>query len=244
MDTTKLIAEVLEDLEEEKREIEQRIALVNSIDWTKPVTEDEWHELCETSIRTSPLLAVLVKNIFPNAEEIKIGSNFVNFKLYGYSVQIPNSRCRGIYIATEDWYKDITYQREHRSDMHRGVMLNLKDYFDAVDNHLGWKKQAKARIAKRAYRNDLELFIKWFSYYRWKKVDRKKFEELWEKEEREYNEYTQKLERIDRENKENLNRVLTVLVPELDKFSADRFSYYDGHYHLTLKDVMVKEGLV
>lgn len=242
--TTKLINEAIADLEEEKAEIEQRIALVKSIDWSKPVTEDEWHELCETSIRTSPLLAVLVKNIFPNAENINVGCNYVYFDLYGYKIQIPNSRCRGINIATSDWYNDIKYSKENRSPMHTPNTLDVMAYFDAVDNKRGWKEQAKHRLYRSSSMSDLELFIKWFGKYKWKKVDRAKWEERWADEERRYNDKTVWYEEKEKENKDKLNFVLTVLMPELEKFSTEHYAYYNNGYHLTVKEIMEKEGVV
>jgi hypothetical protein len=243
-DTTNLINEALNDLEEEKTEIERRIALVKSIDWTKPVTEDEWHELCETSIRTSPLLAVLVKNIFPNAENITIGCNYAYFELYGYKIQIPNSRCRGINIATSDWYNDIKYSREHRGDPHPPLTREVMAYFDAVDNKRGWKEQAKHRLYHASTMSDFELFIKWFGKYKWKKVDRAKWEAKWEEEERRYTEKTAWYEKTEAENREKLEFVLNVLMPELDKFSDYHCSYYNNGYHLTVNEILEKEGMV
>lgn len=242
-DTTKLINEALNDLEEEKTEIEQRISLVKSIDWSKPVTEDEWHELCETSIRTSPLLAVLVKNIFPNAEDINIGCNYAYFDLYGFKIQIPTSRCRGINIATNDWYRDVKYTRKHRGNAHTLQMMDVMAYFNAVDNKLGWKEQAKHRLYNSHNMSDFELFIKWFGKYKWKKVDRAKWQARWDEEERRYAEKTAWYDETERKNREKLDFVLNVLMPELEKFSKEHYSYYNNGYHLTVKEIVEKEGL-
>ena len=139
------VEEAVKDLLEEKQEIENRISLIQSIDWNKPVTEDVWHEICETPIRGTDLLKILVTNIFPEAEEIKVGANYVNFKLRGFDIQIPTSRCRGINIGT-NWYKDPnTVCIEPRA--HSETTTYMKMYFDAVDNKEGWKNKSAQEAA-------------------------------------------------------------------------------------------------
>lgn len=240
----RIISETIENLNREKYEIEDRIRLIASIDWTKPVTEDEWHELCETSIRGSELvLGALVKSIFPEATDIVRSPNYVNFSLHGYSVQIPTSRCRGINIAT-DWYRDISYQKEHRGPVHSTNMVDLRNYFDAKDNHLGWKAEAKARLWNG--HSDFWLFWHWFTKEKWRKIDRRWFEDMWELEELQFAENTQRIEQIEAQNREHLNFILANLMPELDKFSTEHYSYFgcaDGRDHLTIKEILEKEGL-
>ena len=46
--------------------------------------EDTWHKICFTSLRTSDLMGRLLKNIFPDAEDIKVDCNYVMFTLYGF----------------------------------------------------------------------------------------------------------------------------------------------------------------
>lgn len=83
------IQEVLETLQSDITEKENQINLIKNIDWTKSVTEEGWHQICETLLRTSDSLCDLLKNTFPNATDIKLGMNYVNFNLYGFKCLLP-----------------------------------------------------------------------------------------------------------------------------------------------------------
>lgn len=234
------VEEAVKDLLEEKQEIENRISLIQSIDWNKPVTEDVWHEICETPIRGTDLLKILVTNIFPEAEDIKIGANYVNFKLRGFDIQIPTSRCRGINIGTS-WYKNPnTVCIEPR--VHSETTTYMKMYFDAVDNKEGWKKQAQARLHRAGY-NDFGLFIAWFGRYKWKKVDREHFERQYKNEEENFK---QRELRKQEERKAILEKARVMkeeIIPILDKFSTKHFAYYDGSHHKTPEEIFKIEKI-
>ena len=73
------VEEAIKDLQEDITEKQNQIELIKNIDWNKPVNEETWHQICDTPLRTSDLLGFLVKNIFPEAENINIS------KLQGYT---------------------------------------------------------------------------------------------------------------------------------------------------------------
>jgi hypothetical protein len=245
MNNNDIVSEALRLLEEEKSTIEQRIELIQSVDWSKPIDEDGWHAICETPLRDSDLLNILITNTFPDAKHIMRGPNYVIFDLRGYKIQIPTSRCRGINIAT-DWYYDMSYRKAHRRPVHSADMMDLKKYFDAKDQKLGWKAEANARIHGEYYPNDLFLFFGWFTKWKWKKVDRKLFDDVWDLEEKEYAEDAMIIEEFERENRKHIEYILNDIMPELDKFSAEHYAYFsctDGRHHLTIKEILEKEGL-
>lgn len=136
------VSEVIRDLNREIDETQNKIAIVKSIDFTKPVTESQWHTICETPLRYSNLLAVLVKNTFPLAENILVHCNYVYFDMLGFKVQIPTSRCQGINVDTSWYRKDNGEPTKIYSD----TIENMIKYFNAVDNKLGWYECAKHRL--------------------------------------------------------------------------------------------------
>ena len=238
-----IVSEALHNLDKEQLDIEHRRNLIKSIDWTKPVTEDEWHALCETSARSSEiLLSTLVKNIFPDAIDIVHTPNYVSFSLLGYRIQIPTSRCRGINIAT-NWYKNIWFEKNalHNSPIHSADIFDLKKYFDAKDQKLGWRAEAEARIHGESYYNDFQLFWLWFTRWKWKKIDRVWFETTWKEEEYQHNEAVKRLEKAEVENKKHLKFIVETLIPELNKFSTEHNAFFDsfsGRTHLSINDIL------
>lgn len=94
--------EMLKDAINEKMEL---LTLVRSLNTAKPVNEKTWHKITLTPLRTSKaVMSALTKSIFPDAENIVVGCNAVQFHLYGFVVQIPTSIETCIYIDTS-WYE-------------------------------------------------------------------------------------------------------------------------------------------
>lgn len=84
--------------------LKEQIKLIESIEEVKEINEDIWHKFCETPLRYSTLLSEFVKQLFPEAENIRVGCNNVDFEYMGFKIQIPTSRCLGINIDTS-WYE-------------------------------------------------------------------------------------------------------------------------------------------
>ena len=51
------VSDAIKELNREIDETKNKIVIVKSIDFTKPVTEKQWHTICETPLRSSDLLA-------------------------------------------------------------------------------------------------------------------------------------------------------------------------------------------
>lgn len=58
------VEEAIKDLQEDINKKQSQIDLIKSIDWSKPVNEDIWHEICETPLRSSDLLSIYLKIFF------------------------------------------------------------------------------------------------------------------------------------------------------------------------------------
>lgn len=88
--------EMLKDAINEKMEL---LTLVRSLNTAKPVNEKTWHKITLTPLRTSKaVMSALTKSIFPDAENIVVGCNAVQFHLYGFTILIPTSVENCIYI--------------------------------------------------------------------------------------------------------------------------------------------------
>ena len=61
------IKETLAELENEKKELENRIELVKSFDklTTADFTEEVYHDFCETTLRGTDILGEKLANVFP-----------------------------------------------------------------------------------------------------------------------------------------------------------------------------------
>lgn len=215
------VSEAIRDLNREIDEAQNKIAIVKSIDFTKSVTESQWHTICETPLRNSDLLAVLVKNTFPLAENILVHCNYVYFDMLGFKVQIPTSRCQGINVDTSWYRKDDGEPTKIYSE----TIENMIKYFNAVDNKLGWYECAKHRLRYGKTCKKWLLFIVWWFKYRWKDPKRKQFEEVKSKQEQAYKERVEKYRSERKDLKNKTETLLNQLLPLLNEFSTQHYDY-------------------
>lgn len=96
------VQNIISSLEEEKNKILTEQSIVSFIDFeTYKPTEKQWHQLMEIdNIRTNKILtSCLIKNIFPKATDIRLGANYIYFKLNEIDCMISISRMNEVYIA-------------------------------------------------------------------------------------------------------------------------------------------------
>lgn len=231
------VKEAIEDLKEEIAEKENHIRLLESIDFTKAVDEDIWHEICKTGLRYSDLLGVLVKNIFPLAKNIKVGCNYVDFEMMGFNVEIPTSYCRGINVDTS-WYKRDS--GEPKLEYNDAVKSMMK-YFKAVENKAGWYECAKYKIRNGWNYRKWYLFLMWFFKYKWTDSRRDDFDKAVKMAEESHQ---KRLERYYAERKEmrkKAEKLINEVVPILDEFSTQHFCYNDQGY--TIEEIKTFENI-
>ncbi len=245
MDRDNDIKEVIQEIDENISELILQKEILQNLDFSKPVDEETWHKLCETPLRNSDLLGVLVKNIFPLAEDIKVHCNYVYFNLLGFKVQIPTSSCYSINIDTS-WYC-CSYWKEPKL-VYDPIIDEITKYFEAVNNHKGWYECAKNRIRSGESYRKWVLFLMWFGKYKWKPIT-SRHKQAYENRKRENEEeYKRNLEKYRKEFKETQERVdllFNELIPMLDKFSTKHFSYNDqGWNSVSLEKIKKNEELI
>lgn len=220
-----LIEETIQEIQEEIKEKQYQLNLIKSIDWDQPVDEDTWHQICETSLRSSDLLGILVKNTFPNAKNIEVGCNYIFFSLHGFMCGIPTSRTHEIYVETR-WY---TKDRGEPNRNENNQCQQMRKYFQAKDNNENWEPLFDALYLSNHFEHlpDQKMpkrwvkFILWFGYYRWKNDHRDKWENIFEMHQKHYEEKLNFYYHTRKTMHENAKIMMEQVVPELKTFSEN-----------------------
>ena len=231
------VEEAIKDLQEDIMEKQNQIELIKGIDWNEPLNEKIWHEICDTPLRTSDLLSVLVKNIFQNAEDIKVGCNYVSFKLYGFKCALPTSRCNGAYIET-GWYQKDNGQPTLPETI---AQYHMRRYFQAKDNKENWEVLFDERLSSyKSYKKWIK-FIMWFGHYKWKKIDRAKWEEIFAENQNKLDRMINKYNQERKEMYEKTKQMVEIVIPELKRFSMKVYKLKNSDW-LTPQKIAELEG--
>ena len=239
-DVQTMVSEAIQEMEEDQKELQQKIKYVKDFDFSVPVTEEQWHQICETPLRWTDVMAHLVKNRFPNAEHIKVTANDVVFDLEGFSVRIPTSRTPGINVDTSWYYKKLTEPEIHLSP----ALKSMKRYFELLDSgKASWYELARARI-NRPYSKGY-LFLVWHLCYKWKNPKRELFDQLMEKAEENHKKAVRNYYETNAKMKEKAKKLLKDVLPQLDAFSKTHGNYYYStgfSSYTTVDDIKELEG--
>lgn len=147
----KAVTEAINDLNKEKRELEESIELLKNLE-VKSLTEEEWHKICETPLRHNDVLSVFIQTMFEGATDIQVGANIVRFNYKDFIIDIPTSLCRGITVDMS-WYVDIDKMEENIEDLKNTEWRNLdihmstnarevyqyKEYLEKKSEGANWK---------------------------------------------------------------------------------------------------------
>lgn len=236
------IEKAIKELREEIKEKENYIHTIQKVNWEKPITEKEWHTICETPLRYSPLLGVMLKNIFPEAKEIKVDCNYVFFALYGFQCVIPTSRCKGIEVRT-DWYvKDNGIPKEE--NIYYGINDRMRKYFDAVDMHESWDVLLKYRVPSSDRYRRWVRFLMWFGKYKWRDPHRQEWEKEFEKDKKTFEMKTSQYLDTRRQMKDKVLYMRDKLLPELYKFTEHVRTFRStSMYNHDINEILALENL-
>lgn len=232
--------EAINDLQEEIKEKQNQIELIKNINWSKPVDEKTWHAICETSLRTSDLLKILVTNTFPDAQNIIIHPNYVYFDLYGFECAIPTSRNEGIYINTNWYQKDFG----EPTSADTNLQCRMKEYFEAKDNKENWEILFNKRLPGYKSHRKWVKFIMWFCYYKWKNDHRDNWEETFAVSQKHLEQKIDSYHKTRKEMHERTKLMVGVVIPKLSKFSPNVSNLQDCNnlFTLSLNEIAESEG--
>lgn len=232
-----IIAAAVKSLETDIETKKEQINLLKKLNLKEPITEEEWHEICETPLRSSEIMAQLLKNIFPNAEDIIVHANYVYFNMYGFKLQIPTSRQYGINVNTL-WYNSDYKTKEIFK--YTQNTLSMKKYFDAVDDNANWYTLAKLRLlgSDKKY----ILFFRWFLKYKWKDPHREEWEKIFKQEEEDYQKRMKEHEKYVQKTIEKIFTLCNKLLPEINKFSSEHFAFDSFQGRSTTLEKILEEN--
>ena len=95
----------------------------------------------------------------------------------------------------------------------------MRKYFQAKDNKENWEVLFDERLSSYKSCKKWTKFIMWFGYYKWKKIDRTKWEEVFTENQ---NKLDRMIDEYNQERKEMYEKTKTMVeavIPELRKFS-------------------------
>lgn len=237
MDRT--VNEAIEEIKDDIETLKLQVQLLENLDLSKSVDEDTWHEICETPLRSSDILGILVKNIFPLAENIIVHCNYVYFDMLDFKVQIPTSRCRGINVDLS-WYHNYSEPELY----YPSALRELIKYFEAIDNNLGWYEEMKYRLSYGEHCKKYILFLVYIFKYKWKKVNRELVEKEKEKFNQSYQKHLIKYYKDKSEIHQKSEKLINELLPLLDNFSKQHLLYNQGSpYEATIEEIKELEDL-
>lgn len=122
------IAEAIQDIDLEIDDLLEQKHILQALNVNEVVTEQNWHKICHTSLRTSDIMEKLCKNIFPEAEDIKVGCNYVSFVLYDFNCYIPTSNITGIEVDLS-WFKKL--KKPKLDDFETRECIKLRNLLNA-----------------------------------------------------------------------------------------------------------------
>ena len=231
------VEEAIKDLQEDITEKQNQIELIKNIDWNKPVNEETWHQICDTPLRTSDLLGILVKNIFSEVENINVGCNYVSFDLYGFRCALPTSRRNGVYIET-GWYQKDDGQPTLPETISQ---YHMRRYFQAKDDKENWEVLFNERLSSyKSCRNWIKL-IMWFGYYKWKNVHREIWEEAFVENQNKLDRMIEKYNQTRKEMHDKTKIMVEIVIPELKRFSMNVYKLRSSDWK-TPQEIAELEG--
>ena len=166
----------------------------------------------------------LLKNIFPDAEDIKVDSNYVIFTLYGFKCYLPTSDYYNIEVDTS-WYikdKGLETFSEYCKRTGRNVTLLQEEYLKIEKPTFKQKINYvfdTPRYKKMPYWKKKFLYIRYHSVYK-AATDREKIKENCDTTHKLYDDYVERYYK-DRKNMTLKGKEMEKLISELMRFTKE-----------------------
>ena len=169
---------ILKELKNNRDKLNRQIDMIEKLLKIEPVTEDVWHELCNTPARHNDILLDIAEATFTEGEDFERCPNEVVFTMNGFNVSVPTSAITGITIDMK-WYRPILLEDFKPLNQHK----KMRRYFELLDSgHASWYELAQSRC--RINFNKFQLFRWWFLKGKWHKVNREEWEKIFDEEDK------------------------------------------------------------
>lgn len=224
------IKEVYDMLMTDKQELEQQLSILSSIDTTKPIDEETWHQICETPLKTSKIMIQFVKNIFPDATDIRLEVSFIFFQLYGFTCAIPLFSDYTIRIDTNWYIKDFGEPKT----VDDSEEARMREYFIAKDENKNWNQLL---TYLEPYNKDpkWKRWFLWYCKYKWKEIDREQWEHIFDKNDELVEELKKSYDKDRDEMYQKTKIMIEQVIPKLQTFSKNVSSIGKYRYQDILK---------
>lgn len=230
------ITKVINSINLQILECKKQITFLSTTDYSQPVTEEVWHQLCKTQLCSSGVMVDLARNIFPQGENFKLCSNAVLFDLMGFTCELPTTRCTGINVNT-DWY--LKKDGEPKK-IYTNRALAMKQYFKELDNGASQSRLAEIRLF---IKNPFIRNMKWWLYYRWKNDHREYWEKLFEEIEESYEKRTKEYYIKRKACYKKTKILIEDVLPILDEFSIEHGRFNGNCWLPTIDEIRKWENL-
>lgn len=156
-------------------------------------TIEEWQKLCDTPMRHEKCMVDIARKIFPMATNFKYGCNEITFTINGIKLILPTTRSKHITLNT-NLFRLRYIQQE--SPKLKNQFPCMRKYFKLLDSgEYTWERLAGCRCTYTNYDpvtntiqytnyTKFKLALWWFTKGKWRKVDRKPWEERFDAEDR------------------------------------------------------------
>lgn len=229
----KEIKDSIFELEQGIREKQELIEMLRNLNIEEKLSEEDWHTVCESPLRSSRILVKLLTNIFPEATDVRLGGNFVYFTLYGIKCGLPTSRHTGIMIDT-GWYR---VPRQPKLTLPRYLSVLLEVY-NGRKSHFDWYSLASIRA--KLYKKELSkvgLFFAYFLKWKWEKINEEELFREVSKVEAEHQAAVDGYNNELRLRKEMVDNLFDKVIPELSSFSSKFFRMNNYGKDYTIEEI-------
>lgn len=219
MDFNQYINNAVSDIDNEISDLQQQRKEILSINESTIFTDKEFQHICRTQLRSSNILSIFIKNIFPDAVDIKVGPNWIRFTLDTFKCYIPTYDDYGVFVDLLEF--NVNRSKPERKFFYTREYLALEHFMNATS----WKEKSKAITYTKYYRTWV-LFLYWiFKLKRNQNYYIEKYNELSKEVDNQYNEA---LTKYNKAIKDINNRKLyfkNTVYPKLKKFT-DKINPY------------------
>lgn len=209
------IEDAIAALQREIEETNQRIRVLQEAQehGIGRLTEDTYHEMCLTHLRSSDLLGIALTEVFPFLTYEKGGINYYYFKTEnGLTVQIPNSAVRDVEIVVDRYFPDAEKSMRAINSNHAFRKGECQRIITSCEEYLTSCSLVKrAKIAYRRYRTWFAVLSYCFHFYKWGRF-RKEAQNSLEQAKRKEREIANKITKEITDAKENRIRQQTELM--------------------------------
>lgn len=211
-----IVKDIIDELNSEIKKQQEMVRFIEEMDFGKRVDRKTWETLCHTPLKETKIMEKVLKNVFPDAEDIVTCFKGIEFSLYGFKCWISKEDACPVEVDTS-WYCKKDESVACGTDMTR----NMRNYFRLKENNAGWEELFDCRIPSKSNYPKWKKWLLWNLIYRFKSDNKELWDFVFQAEEKEFEKAKLNLEQRKQESREESIKMAQVLLPELHNFSEE-----------------------